>query len=123
MALGSSIAGLFTNEEDLRALLMEAGANTGDDLWPMPLVREYEGSIQHHLADIQNMSTDPKGGAIHAANFLKAFVPKGVRWAHVDMAGVAAGKGRRYFRPGATGYGVRLIVEALELYLKRVKPE
>ena len=123
MALGSSIAGLFTNEEDLRALLMEAGANTGDDLWPLPLVREYEGSIQHHLADIQNMSTDPKGGAIHAANFLKAFVPKGVRWAHVDMAGVAAGKGRRYFRPGATGYGVRLIVEALELYLKRVKPE
>jgi leucyl aminopeptidase len=113
-ALGPSIAGLFTDDEALRTLFMKASAATGDDLWPLPLVKEYEASIKHHLADLNNMSSEATGNGIHAANFLKAFVPEGKRWLHVDIAGVATtSRARRYYRTGATGFGVRLIVEAL----------
>lgn len=121
-ALGPAIAGLFTDDEDLRVILMEAGANTGDDVWPLPLVKEYESFIKHSLADLNNMSNEPRGGAIHAANFLKQFVPQGIRWAHLDVAGVATvEKPRRYLKPGGSGFGVRLIVEALRLWETRGK--
>ncbi|CAN5451689.1 leucyl aminopeptidase [soil metagenome] len=119
-ALGSAIAGLFTDDNDLRTILLEAGGNSGDDLWPLPLAREYEPALKHHLADLNNIANEPRGGAIHAANFLKNFVPDGIRWAHLDIAGVAtAEKPRRYFRPGASGFGVRLLVEALRLWQTR----
>lgn len=121
MALGPAVAGLFTDDEALRATLLEAAGNTGDDLWPLPLVKEYEASLNHYLGDMNNMSSERSGGnAIHAANFLKAFVPEGIRWAHVDIAGPAYNGGkRRYFRPGASGYGVRLILEALRLMIEK----
>ncbi|HNM46465.1 MAG TPA: leucyl aminopeptidase family protein [Candidatus Sumerlaeota bacterium] len=113
-ALGPNIAGLFTDDLALRQLFMEAAGDTGDNLWPLPLVPEYEPSLKHNLADLNNMSSETAGNGLHAANFLKAFVPEKMRWVHVDIAGVAAfTKPRRYFRTGGTGFGVRLIVEAL----------
>lgn len=119
-ALGSSFGGLFTDDEELRALLIEAGQNSGEALWPLPLPREYEASLKHELADLNNVSSDNRAGGIHAANFLKQFVPEGKRWAHVDIAGVAAtAKPFRYLRTGGTGFGVRLIVEALRLLASR----
>lgn len=120
-ALGAAFGALFTDDEPLRALLLEAGGNTGDELWPLPLVREYESTLKHHLADLNNMSSDKNGGgAIHAANFLRHFVPQGTRWAHLDIAGVAqTDRARRYYRPGATGFGVRLLVEALKIMIAR----
>src|SRR5690606_37943997 len=70
-ALGSSFAGLYTDDEELRTLLLEAGQNTGDELWPLPLPRDYESSLSHELADLNNVSSDKRAGGIHAANFLK----------------------------------------------------
>jgi leucyl aminopeptidase len=117
-ALGASYAALFSDDIPLRTMLLEAGRNTGDELWSLPLCAEYESSIRHHLADLNNMSSDKNGGAIHAANFLKQFVPEGIRWAHIDMAGTATtDRARRYFRPGATGYGVRLAIETARMLL------
>ncbi len=115
MALGPRLAGLFSDDAILRETIAASGAATGDSVWPMPIWREYEHELNHALADLNNI-TKPgaEGGAIHAANFLKHFVPEGVRWAHVDIAGVAVAEGRaRYYAPGATGFGVRLIVETL----------
>ncbi len=119
MALGDIYAGLFTDDEVLRNLLLEAGQNCGEELWPLPLCRELESSLNHHLADIANRAKDRKAGATHAANFLKQFVPDGARWAHVDIAGVArAESSNRYFGVGGTGFGVRLCVEALRLMVE-----
>ncbi|MBI1291489.1 aminopeptidase [bacterium] len=120
-ALGSSFGALFTDDEVLRGQLLKAGGNTGDELWPLPLVREYETSLRHHLADLNNMSSDKSGGgAIHAANFLRHFVPEGVRWAHLDIAGVAqTDRPKRYFKTGGTGFGVRLLVEYLRLLIAK----
>lgn len=115
-ALGPAIAGLFTDDEELRALLIKAGGNTGEDLWPLPLVREYVPWLGHPLADLNNMSRVRTGGAIHAANFLSHFVPAGARWAHLDVAGPTLAESPwRCYTPGATGFGVRLTVEALRL--------
>lgn len=115
-ALGPAIAGLFTDDDELRALLIKASGNTGEDIWPLPLVREYVPWLSHSLADLNNMSRVKHGGAIHAANFLSHFVPPGVRWAHLDIAGpTLADNPWRYYTPGATGFGVRLAVEALRL--------
>lgn len=119
-ALGPAYAGLFTDDDDLRSLLMEAGQNTGDDVWPLPLAREYEHFLNHHLADLNNMSSEKRAGGIHAANFLKAFVPDGVRWAHLDIAGTARHNAKRgYLATGGSGFGVRLAVEAVRLMIER----
>ena len=68
------------------------------------------------LADINHIAPplSGDGSAISAANFLKAFVPAGVRWAHVDMAGTVRGRQvPRFYGQGPTGYGVRLVVDWL----------
>ncbi|MDX2174964.1 MAG: leucyl aminopeptidase [Candidatus Sumerlaeia bacterium] len=115
MALGNRLAGLFTEDAQLRALFEQAGEATGDSLWAMPIWREYAHRLVHPLADLNNI-TKPgdMGGAIHAANFLKEFVPEGVRWAHVDIAGVAAtDTPYRCMAAGGTGFGVRLMVDVI----------
>ncbi len=116
VSLGPQIGALFTNDAELRDVFESAGRATGDAVWPLPLWQEYEPSLGHPLADLNNISSlGQYGGAIHAANFLKAFVPTGVRWAHLDMSAPARAKTKtRYFNVGATGYGVRLVVDAME---------
>jgi leucyl aminopeptidase len=114
-ALGERIGALFSNDAELSQTFQKAGEATGDNVWPLPLWPEYLPTIQHSLADLCNMSSHaPAGGAIHAANFLEQFLPEGARWVHLDMSRPArAAKGTRYYKEGATGFGVRLLVEAL----------
>lgn len=122
VALGPQIAALFGDDVALVESLRAAGDATGDDVWHLPLFREYETALKHPLADLNNITPamNGRGGAIHAANFLRAFVPKGVRWAHLDMSMPARAKGKtRYFGPGATGFGVRLIVRAMQDWIER----
>lgn len=115
VALGDRVAAVFSDDQELASLLHESGQATGDHLWPLPLWGEYGPSLKHALADLCNMSQSPAGGAIHAANFLKEFVPEGARWAHIDMSRPArAYSPCRYYKEGATGFGVRLIVHAVE---------
>lgn len=115
-ALGPAFGALFTEDPALQELLAESGEATGDLLWPLPIWPEYEPALQHHLADWSNMSTmGQMAGATHAANFLRQFVKPGIRWAHVDMGGPARDVPLRYYGgSGATGYGVRLVVEAAQ---------
>lgn len=115
-ALGPRLAALFTEDERLRSIFLAAGEKTGDNLWQLPLWREYEAGLKHHLADMNHVSCDKTAGATNAALFLKHFVPEKARWAHVDIAPVACVEGAkaRYFSTGGTGFGVRLTVEALK---------
>jgi len=114
-ALGDRMAALFTHDQELRNRFIECGMRTGDHVWPLPFWAEYQPTLFHNLADLSNMSNmGNSGGAIHAANFLQHFVPRGVRWAHIDMSRPARATSRtRYYKVGATGFGVRLVVEAL----------
>ena len=117
VALGESIAGLFSADDALRAVIEQAGREVHERCWPMPLPEDYQDLLKSDFADMRNIGPHRWGGAILAALFLKEFAGD-TRWAHIDIAGPAHHKkGGPYHQPGATGFGVRLLcktVEALE---------
>jgi len=114
VALGPLTAGLFTDDDELAQLLLEAGRDAGEDLWRLPLTAALNDQLKSPIADLKNVG-GRYGGAITAALFLRAFVPKGVRWAHLDIAGPARTSSERaYTRKGGTGFGVRTLVRAVE---------
>jgi leucyl aminopeptidase len=112
IALGENVAaGLFSTEEWLRDQLVSAGATTHERVWPLPLWDDYAEAIKSDVADMKN-SGGRFGGIGTSAMFLKAFTS--YPWSHLDIAGVAASKKERaYSAVGATGFGVRLLVQFL----------
>ncbi len=115
VALGSQAAGVMGND-GLVTRLRRAGDETGERVWPLPLYEEYAEQIKSDTADLKNTGGRP-AGALTAGIFLSKFVPEGVAWAHVDMAGLATeDKGRPYVPKGGSGYGVRLLVEMLRAW-------
>ncbi|MEO1001762.1 MAG: leucyl aminopeptidase [Cyanobacteria bacterium J06638_7] len=110
IALGEEMAGLWSCSDGLSQALQAAAAAGGESLWPMPLRSSYKAGLKSPVADIKNTGPRP-GGAITAALFLQDFVSKGVPWAHLDIAGtVWSDKGRGMDPAGATGFGVRTLV-------------
>ncbi|MEB3291982.1 MAG: leucyl aminopeptidase [Synechococcales bacterium] len=110
IALGNDIAGLWSPSDDLANQLLQAAERSGEALWRMPMEERYFESMKSPLADMKNTGARA-GGAISAAVFLKQFV-KETPWAHMDVAGpVWADKEHGYNGVGATGYGVRTLVE------------
>jgi len=109
IALGHEHGGLFANDDSLADQLLAAGKASGDLLWRFPLSDSYNKLIDSPIADMKNVG--PRGaGSITAAQFIKRFVDEGVRWAHLDIAGMVwADKAGATFDKGATGYGVRLL--------------
>ena len=110
IALGDEMAGLWSNNDDLAKALDAAAQAGGEGLWRMPLRQSYKDGLKSLLADMKNTGPRP-GGSITAALFLKEFVTKHTAWAHIDIAGpVWSDKGKGVNPAGATGYGVRTLV-------------
>jgi len=109
ISLGSEHGGLFANDDALADELLAAGRATGDLLWRFPLGDAYNKLIDSPIADMKNVG--PRGaGSITAAQFIQRFVDEGVRWAHLDIAGMVwADKPGSTYDKGATGYGVKLL--------------
>lgn len=84
VALGPELPALFCNDEALAAGLLEAGERAADPMWRLPLHKPYRRMLDSKVADINNAGSGGHAGAITAALFLQAFVPDGVRWAHID---------------------------------------
>ncbi len=113
VALGEYAAGLFDNDESLRQSLLAASETTGERLWPLPIFPEHEEQISSDVALIKN-SGGRLGGASTGAAFLKTFAEE-TPWAHLDIAPVGhTGKDRNGLARGATGFGVRTLVELVE---------
>jgi leucyl aminopeptidase len=109
--MGDLYAGVFANDEDWRGRVVAAGAASGDHAWPWPLHPRYASLLESRLADLRNTAGRSFGYPIIAAAFLQHFVGE-LPWAHVDMHSTAfLDEERHYLRPGASGYGVRLLVE------------
>jgi len=117
VALGTGYSGVFSNNQQLTDKVLGAAAKTGEKLWQMPVPEEYKEQIKSEIADIKNTG-DRYGGAITAALFLAEFVGD-TPWVHLDIAGPASSnKESGYIVKGATGVGVRTLVElALSLAL------
>ncbi len=110
IALGEEIAGLWSPDDALASALGTAADQAGEGLWRMPLQNSYREGLKSLLADLKNTGPRP-GGSITAALFLKEFVSTDIPWAHMDIAGtVWSDKGRGLDPAGATGYGVRTLV-------------
>ncbi len=112
VALGEGCAGLFTPDDKLANALLQSSDKSGEMLWRMPLIKDYNEKLKSHVADTSNIG-NREGGAISAALFLQKFVKK-TPWAHLDIAGVAFTKfAKGLFPKHATGYGVRLLINYL----------
>jgi leucyl aminopeptidase len=109
-ALGTSVAGIFGNDDALVRALQEAGHKTGEELWPFPLVEEYARELETPHADIRNIG-GAYAGHIVAALFLRKFVPAKARWAHIDLCPAYFENGWKYYAPGGTAFGVQLLVD------------
>ncbi len=111
VALGMGMGGYFANNETLARLLAEASASSGELLWRMPLVRDYEDRLSSKVADADNAAGG--AGAITAALFLQHFAGD-VPWAHIDFASIAEAPAERYeWTKGPTGFGPRLLLDWL----------
>src|SRR4051794_6823966 len=109
-ALGSTMAGLMSNDDEWAAQIAAAGERAGELTWRLPFHDDYGELIKGRYADIANAVENRKAGSITAAEFLRRFVSD-VPWAHLDIAGVADDYGRPYAGKGGSGFGVRLLVE------------
>lgn len=118
IALGSVCAAVLSKNEKLVSHLISSGVASGERLWQLPMWPEYNDLIKSDIADVFNMSTVPRNaGTIVGAVFLSNFVEK-TPWAHLDIAGVSwADADTEYAKKGGTGFGVRLLVHALEHYV------
>jgi len=120
VALGNELAGLFANDDALAAQIENLGRRTGDRVWRLPLLPEFREHLRSEWADMKN-SGGRVGSLPSSAAFLERFVPEGVRWAHLDIAGVAhLPRGHNGLPAGATGFGVRLLLALLEDVAEKV---
>jgi leucyl aminopeptidase len=110
IALGSTYAGVHSNDDALAAELHAAGEESGELVWRMPMHPEYAALMKGTVADLSNLSKKREAGSITAASFLREFVDD-TPWAHVDIAGTAWDVGRAYTGKGGSGFGVRLLVQ------------
>ena len=108
VALGKVVSGLFTPDDELAQELLQAGEQSLDRVWRMPVMEEYQELLDSPFADIANIG-GPHGGAITAACFLERFT-RDYRWAHLDVAGTAWLSGAA---KGATGRPVPLLMQFL----------
>ena len=108
VALGHEHAGLFANDDDLAEKIRVAGEATGERVWRLPLLPEYDKLINSKFADVKNAG-GREAGSITAAQFLQRFV-KDTPWAHLDVAGTSmASPQTEINRSWASGFGVRLL--------------
>jgi leucyl aminopeptidase len=113
VALGPRISGVMGSDDEVAGAIAETARRAGEQAWPMPLPEDLRKGLDSAVADIANVAGERFGGMLVAGLFLKEFVPDGVRWAHVDIAGPAFHEGEPYgYTPkGGTGAAVRMLVQ------------
>jgi leucyl aminopeptidase len=118
IALGDFVIGMLGTDDGLKNKLRNAAEITGERVWELPLWEDYHELIKSDVADFKNTDGRP-GGAITAAAFLSKFIGKSP-WVHLDIAGPAwLAKDRSYIPKGATGVGIRLLVQFLKDWQKK----
>ena len=116
ISLGHEHGGIFANDDALAEALVAAGKAVDEKLWRMPMGDAYDKLIDSPIADMKNVGPR-EAGSITAAQFIARFLDEGVKWAHLDIAGMVwAAKAGTTWEKGATGFGVRL----LDRYVKDV---
>jgi len=116
VALGPRVAGVMANDDALAAGVAAASDRAGEAAWAMPLPGELRKGLDSSVADLANVSGDRNGGMLVAGLFLREFVPDGVPWAHIDIAGPSFNESDPFgYTPrGGTGAATRALVQIAE---------
>ena len=113
LGLGRQYAAMYTRDQLLAKSLGKIGAESGDKVWHMPLIDEYQDSLRSDIADYNHTADKEKysAGSVTAALFLEKFAGSR-RWVHLDIAGTARSEVDAGENPkGGTGFGVRLLTD------------
>jgi leucyl aminopeptidase len=115
IALGDRIGVLMASDDDLAEALLAAGTDAGEPLWRLPVATEaYGDRLEGAVADLRN-TAGKEAGTIYAGLFLHRFVPEGLPWAHLDIAGTAwTDEARGELSKGATGIPARTLLAWLQ---------
>ncbi|SHG37116.1 leucyl aminopeptidase [Chryseobacterium oranimense] len=113
---GDTCGAMFSNNDELKNLMIKTGDLTNQRLWNLPLWEVWKDDIQSDVADLKNISMKPIGDCIIAAKFLEQFIENHPKWAHLDIAGVAFGSTGYSKEKAATGFGVQLLADLIENY-------
>ncbi|HEY6495407.1 MAG TPA: leucyl aminopeptidase [Trebonia sp.] len=117
VALGPLVGAVMANDDGLRDAVVDAARRAGEAMWPMPLPAELAKGLESPIADLVNLPADSRGGGMLVAGlFLQEFVPSGVRWAHLDIAGPAFNESgpHGYTPKGGTGAATRTMVQVAQ---------
>jgi leucyl aminopeptidase len=116
VALGKTMAGIMSNDDGLVDEINQAAGRAGEKVWRLPVGEDQREQMKSSCADILN-SANREGTPLQGAAFLSYFVPeKGTPWLHIDIAGVAdTEKESPFYARGATGWGVRTLVEWVKM--------
>lgn len=116
IALGTNVAGVVSNDDAFVEKIKISSENTSEEIWQLPLNDDYMDMIKSDVADMKNVGLGRTAGTIAAAAFLRKAIEK-TPWVHFDIAGVAwtqlGTKEKPYNPKGATGFGIRLLVDYL----------
>ncbi|GAA3582968.1 leucyl aminopeptidase [Klugiella xanthotipulae] len=117
VALGTSTAAVFGNNQDLVNRVLDSSAATDEPLWQLPLEKKYREQLNSEIADLSNMGGKYAGSTL-AALFLAEFVGE-TPWVHLDIAGTMQSETNDGWRPrGATGFGTRLLIDVAESFTR-----
>ena len=116
IALGKVYAGMWCDDDGLRAKVEAASARSGERVWRLPHHEEYRDMMRSDVADILNSAPVREAHPIQGAAFLSYFVEEGIPWCHLDIAGVHAAEGDRgpFIKASSTAFGARLLADLLD---------
>ncbi len=112
-SLGTAYSGIFTNREALNPVLIEAGKDSGERVWPFPMDEDYDKLLESNIADIKQCSRESGMDHILASRFLQRFVKNNVPWIHVDLSSSNRKGGLAHVPTDTTGFGIRLTLNLL----------
>ncbi|MFV1973072.1 MAG: leucyl aminopeptidase family protein [Thiohalobacterales bacterium] len=112
-SLSSRYSGVFSNRDALHAVLINAGKDSGERVWPFPLDKDFDESIKSKIADTKQCTLEGDADHILAARFLSRFVDDDINWIHVDLAASNHKGGLGHIPTDTTGFGVRFSLNLL----------
>jgi leucyl aminopeptidase len=115
-AVTERYSGVFTNRTAANAVLIEAGAASGERVWPFPMDDDFDEALKSDVADVKQCTVESHGDHILAARFLSRFVPPDVPWIHIDLSAGQHKGGLAHVPTDITGFGVRLTLELLRAH-------
>ena len=112
-SLGTSYSGVFTNRDQFHPILIQAGKDSGERVWPFPLDEDYDKGLESDVADVKQCALEGDADHILAARFLQRFVKNDTPWVHVDLASSNHKGGLAHIPTDTTGFGVRYTLNLL----------